>query len=411
MGKRIFIIKESNVRQVIAALVVVLAVTACFAAPSSYATGEEGGEQENKQAEDITTPAPQSNSPSYSDLQQDLSDVKEGLDVARGEYDDAVKELKALDSQIAALEAQIRETEGQIEDLQTQINEYSNQLFDLSERIVELDREIFDENGAINKRLRIMYMTDDQSMLAVVLGSENFVDFMSNLEMVRRIHESDVEFLAELERKLDEVERKRVEVVEIEAKLKEQQAALQEIKDQLDADKVALAAAQRRVKEIRDAAAAEVERLEKESKRIEQELVNMTSQWGDYGGGAMAWPVIGPVTSEYGMRYHPITGRYTMHTGIDIGSKSGTPIHAAADGLVYFAGWNGGGYGNLVMIDNGSGIVTMYAHCSGFAVSKGSIVHRGDIIAYVGSTGSSTGPHLHFEVRVNGAHQNPRGWF
>jgi len=99
-----------------------------------------------------------------------------------------------------------------------------------------------------------------------------------------------------------------------------------------------------------------------------------------------------------------------MHTGIDIGARSGTPIHAAADGIVYFAGWNSGGYGNLVMIDNGSGIVTMYAHCSGFAISKGTVVHRGDIVAYVGSTGSSTGPHLHFEVRVNGAHQNPRGW-
>jgi len=414
MEKRMFSIRKKSARKIIAALAVVLAMTACFAAPNAYAT-EDGGEPEQQAEQQAEKPAEQpaeqpNKSTTIDDLKNNLSGVRDELDAAKSEYDKAVKEFKALESQIATLEAQIAETEAEIEALQAEISEYSNQLFDLTQRIVDLDLEIFDESSAINKRLRIMYMTDDQSMLAVVLGSENFIDLMSNLEMVRRIHESDKAFLAELERKLDEVERKKAEVEEIEAKLKIQHIALQDYKDQLDADKAALAVAQKRVKEIRDAAAAEIDRLEKESKRIEQELVNMTSQWGDYAGGAMAWPVIGPVTSEYGMRYHPITGRYTMHTGIDIGGRSGTPIHAGADGIVYFAGWNGGGYGNLVMIDNGSGIVTMYAHCSGFAVSKGTVVHRGDVIAYVGSTGSSTGPHLHFEVRVSGAHQNPRGW-
>ena len=399
MVKRALLTKKTYVRQMIAVLVVLLAITACLAAPNAYANEAEGPEE--------TT---ENNGASIGDLRNNLKGVRDELDTARGEYDEAVKELKSLESQIAILEALIAETEEQIETLQNQIAESNERLFVLTQQIVMLDQEIYDQNSALNKRLRVMYMTDDQSMLAVLLGSESFVDMMSNLEMVRRIHENDKAFLEELEKKLDDVEKKKTEAVEIERLLKEKRTDLQDYKDLLDEDKAALATAQKRVKEIRDKAAAEIERLEQESKRIEQELLNMTSQWGDYGGGAMAWPVWGPVTSEYGMRYHPLTGRYTMHTGIDIGAATGTPVHAAADGIVYFAGWNSGGYGNLIMIDNGSSIVTMYAHLSGFASSTNQIVYRGDIIGYVGSTGNSTGPHLHFEVRVSGSPQNPRAW-
>jgi len=402
MKNRMIFIRERSAKQMIAVLAVLLALAVCVSAPYIYANeGEENTDN---------TPPPQNTGTTIGNLRNDLKDVKEELNAAQGEYDAAVKELKALESQIAILEALIKETEDEITSLQAQIAESNERVFELTQQVVLLDRDINDQSSALNKRLRVMYMTDDQSMLAVLLGSENFIDLMSNFEMVRRIHESDKAFLADLELKLDDAEAKKAEVEQIEKDLKDQRTSLQAYKEQLDEDQAALAVARKRVQQIRDAAAAEVERLEKESKRIEQELVNMTSKWGDYAGGAMAWPAIGPITSEFGMRYHPLSGRYTMHTGIDIGVPTGYPVHAAADGIVYFAGWNSGGYGNLVMIDNGSGIVTMYAHNSGFAVSAGQVVHRGDIIAYAGSTGNSTGPHVHFEVRVNGAPQNPRGW-
>jgi len=409
MGKRTLIKRIRGTRQIMAVLAVLLTISVCIAAPNAYAN--EAGDATGSADSTESVPAAKPPGPTINDLRNDLNNVRNDLDAARNEYDDAEKEFKALASQISILEALIQETQAAIDVLQAQISESENKLFDLSQQIVAMDMEVNDQNSVLNKRLRVMYITDDdKSMLAVVLGSENFVDLMSNLEMVRRIHENDKAFLEELERKLNELEVKRVEAEEIERDLKAQRADLQSQKNQLDADKYELAVAQQRAKEIRDAAAAEIERLEQESKRIEQELVNMTSQWGDYAGGAMAWPGIGPVTSEFGMRYHPISGRYSMHTGIDIGVPTGYPVHAAADGIVYYAGWNGGGYGNLVMIDNGSGIVTMYAHNSGFACSAGQVVYRGDIIAYAGSTGNSTGPHIHFEVRVNGSPQNPRGW-
>jgi len=403
MEKRALITKKMWMRQMVAALAAVLAITVCVMAPGSYAEEAAGGEQPSAN--------PHDSGPSANDLRKDLSDIRDELEAARGEYDSAEKEFKALETQISILNQLIWEAEEQIAELLEQIEVAEARLAELTEQVLALEQEIFDQNSALNKRLRIMYMTDEQNMISVVLGSENFVDMMSNLEMVRKIHESDKAFLAELEKKLDDLEKKKAEAESIEKSLKQKYSELQEYKDQLDEDRAALAAAQWRVKEIRDKAAAEIERLEQESKRIEQELLNMTSRWGDYGGGAMAWPVWGPVTSEFGYRYHPISGRYSMHTGIDIGAPSGTPVHAAADGIVYFAGWNSGGYGNLIMIDNGSGIVTMYAHLSGFASGTNQIVYRGDIIGYVGSTGNSTGPHLHFEVRVSGTPQNPRGWF
>ena len=434
--KKGIVIKSNNVgaKRVALALSMLLALSVCIWAQAAYAEEEApGGAAEGAAEEEAAapeTPAPEISAaggeeleaeapvvpvvpeapPTAADLRNDLADVKDQLSEAKGEYDDAVEELKSLDSQIATLEAMIWETEGEIEVKQGEIDLNDGILTELRARIMELDREIFDQNSALNKRLRVMYQTDGETVLAVLLNSESFIDFLSNMEMIQRIHESDKAFLEELEIKLDEFETKKAEAEKVEEMLISQRTALEEKKDSLDKANAELAAAKQRAKGIRDAAAAEVERLEKESKRIEQELVNMTSQWHDYEGGAMAWPVMGPITSEFGMRVHPITGRYTMHNGLDIGVPSGTPVHAAADGIVYFSGWNSGGYGNLVMIDNGSSIVTMYAHNSALLVSKGQIVSRGEVIAYAGSTGNSTGPHCHFEVRVSGAPQNPRGW-
>lgn len=128
------------------------------------------------------------------------------------------------------------------------------------------------------------------------------------------------------------------------------------------------------------------------------------------GGGAMIWPVAGAAAgSGFGMRTHPITGQRRLHAGIDVAAPAGTPITAAADGLVVSAGRRGG-YGLLVILDHGGGLETRYAHASTVAVTRGALVRRGQVIALVGSTGLSTAPHLHFEVRVDGYARDPAGW-
>jgi murein DD-endopeptidase MepM/ murein hydrolase activator NlpD len=127
------------------------------------------------------------------------------------------------------------------------------------------------------------------------------------------------------------------------------------------------------------------------------------------GGGRLAWPVAGRVSSEYGVRTHPITGEQRLHAGLDIAARTGTPVGAAEAGVVRRAG-RAGGYGLLVEVEHAGGLATRYAHLSRIAVSTGQRVTRGQLLGAVGSTGASTGPHLHFEVRVRGAPQNPRAW-
>ncbi|MFM7049477.1 MAG: M23 family metallopeptidase [Polynucleobacter sp.] len=176
------------------------------------------------------------------------------------------------------------------------------------------------------------------------------------------------------------------------------------------------------------AAAREAERIENESlagiqsqnaayerqlaqARAESEAIKQQLGAGSGGSrpGSLVWPLRGPVTSPFGPRPHPIFGVVRYHDGIDFGVASGTPIKAAASGTVIFAGWRGG-YGNATIIDHGGGMATLYGHQSAFAASAGQQVRAGQVIGYVGSTGNSTGPHLHFEVRINGAPVNPMNY-
>ncbi|MDR3305455.1 MAG: peptidoglycan DD-metalloendopeptidase family protein [Clostridiales Family XIII bacterium] len=347
------------------------------------------------------------------DLQGELDDANAQLDDAKSELDQAKAALDALEGQIRTLQANIAATETSIAETEASIADYDAQIVVITAEVEQLEQEVNDQNSDLNQRLRVMYETGDESILVVLLGSENIVDFLASLDMIKKIHESDTELLKELERKLDEVEAKKADLVRIEQMLVAQRAELETRRETLRVDQANLDTAKAEAQKIKDAAQAEVSRLEAESKRIEAELAARESQ-GTYGGGTMSWPAKGTVTSEFGMRVNPITGIYTLHAGIDIGVGYGAPIYAAADGIVIYSQYNTGGYGNLVMIDNGvydgSKITTCYAHNSSLAVSVGQAVTRGQVIAYAGSTGNSTGDHCHFEVRVNGTPTNPRGW-
>lgn len=173
------------------------------------------------------------------------------------------------------------------------------------------------------------------------------------------------------------------------------------------------------VRTERQAYARHVIELEEISARLERELEELIRREQAHnqgrhlfrGVGNLLWPVkTHLITSPFGWRIHPLFGRRLFHTGVDIGAARGSPIHAAADGVVILASWYGG-YGNAVVIDHGSGLSTLYAHCSVIYVHKGQTVRKGQVIALVGSTGNANGPHLHFEVRENGTAVDPMGKF
>jgi murein DD-endopeptidase MepM/ murein hydrolase activator NlpD len=170
----------------------------------------------------------------------------------------------------------------------------------------------------------------------------------------------------------------------------------------------ALAGAEAEEERLSNWIRAEQDRIEAELRRAREAALGVPrSQPGIVGNGGWAWPTGGGVASGFGQRLHPILGYYRLHGGLDIGGAQGQAIWAAHDGVVALAVWNGG-YGNSVIIGHGEATTTLYAHMSAFAVSTGQYVTAGQVIGYVGSTGLSTGPHLHFEVRVNGAPVDPR---
>jgi murein DD-endopeptidase MepM/ murein hydrolase activator NlpD len=346
---------------------------------------------------------------SETDLKKDLKEAKQGIQEAKNDYQEKRAKEAAIKKKIVGLEANIKRAEKELKAIEKDISTNNDKIVKITEDVERLEGEVGVQNDDLNSRLRLMYLSGNSSVFEVLLGSENITDFLANLDMIQKIHAQDVAVLDDLNRKLDEVERKKKELEDVKAALTEQEEAQKKKQAQLAADKKELSAAQKQAHADTLKAWDEIEDTQAESARLEKELRNLQSQ-RTYGGGKMGWPVSGRVTSEYGYRVHPISHKKKMHAGIDISAPTGTPVHAASDGVVISAGWNGGGYGNLVLIDHGSGVVTAYAHNSSISCGPGQSVKRGDVIAKVGSTGYSTGPHCHFEVRVNGAPKNPRGW-
>jgi murein DD-endopeptidase MepM/ murein hydrolase activator NlpD len=279
--------------------------------------------------------------------------------------------------------------------------------------------------AALSERVDAVYRAGDWIYIEVLLGSSDVADFVQRAEFITRLIGADEEIAsgletdqstlenatAELNRTLETVQTKRAEV-------KAEQISLERLQSAQGSKRAAQQAVQnqkssmlvettKNVARLRAAAQAE----EEESARIARLLRNGSSHGSGKYAGTMTWPTPGHdrVSSPFGMRMHPILNVKKMHTGIDISAPEGARIVAAGNGTVIYAG-SRGGYGNCTMIDHGNGLVSLYAHQSRISVSVGDKVTAGQTIGAVGSTGLSTGPHLHFEVRVNGDPVNPLGY-
>ena len=275
----------------------------------------------------------------------------------------------------------------------------------------------------LERRVRDLYMTDGPDALSFVLGTASFADLIDNLDLLGRIGRQDEEIAARVKHARDglaDARRRttvaRAEAVRVEAAAESATSEQRGLVSRLVASRDELAAAQREkhstlasIQSDRSDVLAEIEDLEAQSEalaariRAAQQQSSASNAPVVSGSGQLSWPVSGPVTSSFGVRW----GR--MHEGIDIAVGQGTPVRAAAAGTVIYAGWMEG-YGNLVAIDHGNGLSTAYGHNSSLASSVGQSVSAGQVIAYSGSTGHSTGPHVHFEVRVNGAPVDPLGY-
>jgi murein DD-endopeptidase MepM/ murein hydrolase activator NlpD len=275
----------------------------------------------------------------------------------------------------------------------------------------------------LNARLVEVYEQGDVSSLDVVLEARSLSDLIDRLEYVRQLASADDRIATSVGRAQDSAREARAKTRKLRGVVAAETRAVQAQTEQVRAARDELLASRRELVSARSTkrvnladvraserqAAAESQALERVSAALGAQIqaAQAASSYSPPSSAPSAsgfiWPVNGPVVSPFGMRW----GR--MHTGIDIGVSYGTPIHAAASGQVIYAGWMDG-YGNLVFIDHGRGISTGYAHQSGIAVSNGQSVTQGQVIGYVGCTGHCFGPHLHFEVRVNGTPVDPLGY-
>jgi murein DD-endopeptidase MepM/ murein hydrolase activator NlpD len=370
--------------------------------------------------------------PAASDPGDEKARVDERLDEARDRLEGAEHQEGVLTDELSTLTAQARAAataaaaeqerldavEAELAARQAQRQLIEARLARLISRLSMLRREEAAALDRLELRVREIYMDDDPDAVAVIFGAMSFTDLLDNVELLSRIGRQDKQIAAAVTtarlRTAETTARVRdahAEALTNEREVAERVAEQRAVRDRLAASRDAAAVAETakeaalgEIRETESALAEEIEALEAESAALAATIRAAGSvSTGAPSASGLVWPVSGPVTSGFGPRW----GR--MHEGIDIAVPEGTSVGAAAAGVVIYAGWLGG-YGNLVVVDHGDGLSTAYAHNSGFAVSVGSNVSQGEVIAYSGNTGNSSGPHVHFEVRVNGGAVDPLGY-
>lgn len=339
-----------------------------------------------------------------------LKDVNRKLNNTRKELREGKRKEKNLTNQIVQIQENINKEEGDILKLEKSIKSTTGKIVNAQVRLNDAQNKVNKQQDDLSKRLRSMYMNDGSaSIIEVVFGSEDIVDFMSNMDMVKTIYENDSKLLNGLKDNRDAIEKERKYLADLQQSLENQQSQHENKKYTLAQNKQNVTVLKNQVAADNKKLSDELDNLNREANRLTAEVLKLQSKGTSYKGGVFMWPVSGRISSPFGYRLHPILKQRKLHTGLDISAPSGTPVKAANSGTVIKSGY-AGSYGNMVMIDHGGGIVTLYAHNSRLAVGTGTKVQKGQVISYVGSTGRSTGPHLHFEVRVNGHYKNPMGW-
>lgn len=355
--------------------------------------------------------------PAYADeiseKQQQLQEINRQKNEQNAKLNNAKKKEKTVVGQVLNLEKDMKKTQDQIQSLSDQVNFLQSNISVTQNEINVLAADLEKQSDILSQRLVFIYQEGDVSYLEVLLSSDDIKDFLTRYDLLNRILDQDRELIETINKKKQdlnlkksnlEVQKKDMEVA------KEDQAAKKELlNDQIDDKKELLGDIQKEKKALADA----LNELEQNSKQLESMIRKLQSGGSQVpiGTGIYSWPAPGysKITDDYGMRYHPILKTRKLHTGIDIAAPSGSSIHAADGGKVIFAGWMGA-YGQAVVIDHGAGMSTLYAHQSTILVSNGQSVTKGQVIGKVGSTGWSTGAHLHFEVRVNGTPVNPHSY-
>lgn len=340
--------------------------------------------------------------------------LKQKIDESNLVLEYVQSELSTALIQVQKLNTNIETYQSQIEELDTKINDTQQELNQNREKLEDLEKSYNENYELLGQRIVALYEAGDTSYLDVLLQSNSIVEFISNYFLITQLAEYDSNLLDKIESEKNTVELTKKVLEEKEESMKQLKAKKQQTALVLENTKTMQEVYMAQLTDEEKKVQQEIEKYSNEQRQVEAQiqaaLQTSTRYSYQYTGGQFIWPIAKEgthVTSPFGNREHPIQGVVKLHSGLDIGGAGyGAPVVAAADGVVTYAGWMSG-YGNCVMIKHSDSLVTLYGHGQTILTTVGKQVKQGDLIMEVGSTGNSTGPHLHFEVRLNGTAVDP----
>ena len=367
------------------------------------------------------TPAAAQQSDKQQQLQQQVNETSAAEDAARAKVVDAQATRTKADSALADVTARLAAANDRLAAAQATVDRLGVEAVALQVKVDATEKKLAAARDDVRRSAVLLYRHGDGSAMIGLLGSTDgsgaLVEGKHYLQRVSDKRQADARRVTKLKEQLDA---QRAAVAQQKQQADDARAAAADEKTQLDQ----LAAQQAQARDAAEsalqsensalsAAISQHDDAEAALAAESQRIAALAQSAGDgpaMGDGTFIWPVQGPITSGFGYRTDPITGATAYHSGLDIGASCGTPIKAAGTGVILSAGFNSGGYGNMTLINHGNGLSTLYGHQSSIIVSEGQSVTQGQVIGYVGSTGKSTGCHLHFEVRSGGNPVDPRAY-
>jgi murein DD-endopeptidase MepM/ murein hydrolase activator NlpD len=363
-----------------------------------------------------TSPDPKTRRDQLADAIEDVS-AEEAAAIT--ELQGIVAQRQDLESKVAALDQQTAEAQQKVDAAEAEIARIQAQIETVQRDIDRIQAEIEASKAKFNESLLALYKgggngSSNFTLLSTDGGAHELIAGSKYLGENSRQFERELERQGSLKVQLDDAQsdlrKEQAKAQEAEQVAAQERDRVSQLRTQADAQREQAAAAEQHEQAVIEDIRARKADFEAQYNAVQAQIAAIVSRGNPTPGNhRFIWPVNGSISSPFGPRVQPIIGASTFHPGVDIAASQGTPIKAAGDGVVKMAGWNGG-YGNFTLIDHGGGLATGYGHQSRIAVSIGQHVSTGEVIGYVGSTGNSTGPHLHWEVRVNGNPVDPMGW-
>jgi len=350
-------------------------------------------------------------------IENQINNVKKEKEETQKKLEDAKKEEEQYTSQVNTVEDNLLSTLDELSSLKdkltlakTKITELSLDVSVKEKEIAIIEEEIKVRSTFLDKRAAEMYKRGNRSVFDVVFKAEGFLDFFTRMKMLASIVKKDAEIIKEImERKKLLLETKK-NILKLQDEQIQQKSDLESLIKNEETKKTEIEVIYKQKKELLTVATANKEALiamENQLEKTEQEIGITLQSYssGSTPSGKLLWPVLGKISSGFGNR-RSYSGNFKFHAGLDIYAPSGSLVYAAETCQVIKAEYDGC-YGYCILIYHGGNFATFYAHLSGFAISNGQYVQRGQVIGYVGTTGFTTGPHLHFEVRIKGTPNNP----